>query len=299
MTTTTINTIEDLVRIMDEHPEWVEAMRVRLLSREVLELPRTIAILTETVESFAASTNKRLDTIEGRLDQHDVRFDAIDARFDTVDSRFDAVDSRFDAVDARFEAVDSRFDAVDARFEAVDSRFEAVDSRFEAVDSRFDTVDSRFDTVEDSIQKLRNEVAPIKAAHARNAGIEDAVTLAGDLGLRQAKSLTREELWEMAETSDTSDISTNELRSFRRADLILEAADTDGETCYVAVEISFTANGRDTTRAIRNAEFLRRFTGKRSIAAVAGLYRDNRIDEALESGSVFWHQLDPEQLEVE
>ena len=292
MTTTTINTIEDLVRIMDEHPEWVEAMRVRLLSREVLELPRTIAILTETVESFAASTNKRLDTIEGRLDQHDVRFDAIDARFDTVDSRFDAVDSRF-------EAVDSRFDAVDARFEAVDSRFEAVDSRFEAVDSRFDTVDSRFDTVEDSIQKLRNEVAPIKAAHARNAGIEDAVTLAGDLGLRQAKSLTREELWEMAETSDTSDISTNELRSFRRADLILEAADTDGETCYVAVEISFTANGRDTTRAIRNAEFLRRFTGKRSIAAVAGLYRDNRIDEALESGSVFWHQLDPEQLEVE
>ena len=278
MTTTTINTIEDLVRIMDEHPEWVEAMRVRLLSREVLELPRTIAILTETVESFAASTNKRLDTIEGRLDQHDVRFDAIDARFDTVDSRFDAVDSRFDAVDARFEA---------------------VDSRFEAVDSRFDTVDSRFDTVEDSIQKLRNEVAPIKAAHARNAGIEDAVTLAGDLGLRQAKSLTREELWEMAETSDTSDISTNELRSFRRADLILEAADTDGETCYVAVEISFTANGRDTTRAIRNAEFLRRLTGKRSIAAVAGLYRDNRIDEALESGSVFWHQLDPEQLEVE
>ena len=250
MTTTTINTIEDLVRIMDEHPEWVEAMRVRLLSREVLELPQKIAILTETVESFVASTNKRLDTVEARLDQHDVRFDAIDARFDTVDARFDAVDSRFESV-------------------------------------------------EDSIQKLRNEIAPIKAAHARNAGIEDAVAIAGDLGLRQAKSLTREELWEMAETSDTSDISTNELRSFRRADLILEAADNDGETCYVAVEISFTANGRDTTRAIRNAEFLRRFTGKRSIAAVAGLYRDNRIDEALESGSVFWHQLDPEQLEVE
>lgn len=242
MTTTTINTIEDLVRIMDEHPEWVEAMRVRLLSREVLELPQKIATLTETVEGFAASTNKRLDTVEARLDQHDVRFDAVDARFDVVDARFDAV--------------------------------------------------------ENSIQKLRDDIAPIKAAHARNAGIEDAVAIAGDLGLRQAKSLTREELWEMAETSDTSDISTSDLRSFRRADLILKAADKDGETCYVAVEISFTANGRDTDRAIRNAEFLRRFTGKRSIPAVAGLYRDNRIDEALESGMIFWHQLDPEQLEV-
>ena len=153
--------------------------------------------------------------------------------------------------------------------------------------------------MENSIQKLRNEVAPIKAAHARNAAIEDALAIAGDLGLRQAKTLTREELWEIAETADTSDISTSDLRSFRRADLILEAADNDGEACYIAVEVSFTANGRDTDRAIRNAEFLSRFTGKRSIAAVAGLYRDNRIDEALETGAVFWHQLDPEQLEVE
>ncbi|MXX25648.1 MAG: hypothetical protein F4Z82_09435 [Caldilineaceae bacterium SB0668_bin_21] len=66
MTTTAINTIEDLVRIMDNHPEWVEAMRVRLLSREVLELPQTMARLTETVDSFAASTNKRLDAVEVR-----------------------------------------------------------------------------------------------------------------------------------------------------------------------------------------------------------------------------------------
>ena len=64
MTTTAINTIEDLVRIMDNHPEWVEAMRVRLLSREVLEIPQTMARLTETVDNFAASTNKRLDAIE-------------------------------------------------------------------------------------------------------------------------------------------------------------------------------------------------------------------------------------------
>ena len=278
MTTTTINTIEDLVRIMDNHPEWVEAMRVRLLSREVLELPQTMARLTETVDSFAASTNKRLDTIEAHLAQHDTRFDAVDTRFDAVDTRFDAVDARFDAVDARFEAVDARFDTLDARFDAADSRFESV---------------------ENSIQKLRDEIAPMKAAHARNAAIDDAPSIAADLGLRQAKPLSRGEILEIIETADISGIPTHDLRSFRRADLIMEAADKDGETCYVAVEISFTANGRDTDRAIRNAVFMKRFTGKRSIAAVAGLYKDNRIAEALESGSVFWYQLDPEQLEVE
>ena len=174
-----------------------------------------------------------------------------------------------------------------------------MDARFDTVDSRFDAADSRFESVENSIQKLRTEIAPIKAAHARNAAIEDAALIAGDLGLTRTKTLTRGELWEIAQTADTSDIPTNELRSFRRADLILEAANQSGETCYIAVEISFTANGRDPARAIRNAAFLERFTGRRSIAAVAGLYKDNRIDEALASGSVFWHQLDPEQLEVE
>ena len=275
---TAINTIEDLVRIMDERPEWVEAMRVRLLTREVLELPQTIAKLAETVEKFIDSTNKRLDSIAARLDQHDARFDAVDARFDQVDARFEAVDARFDQVDARFEAVDARFDQVDTRFDAVDTRFQ---------------------TVNGSIQKLRDDIAPLKAAHARNAAIDDAIAIASDLGLRRTKNLTRDEVWELTESVDTSGIPTNELRSFRRADLVVEATDKNDEVCYVAVEISFTANGRDTIRAIRNAEFLNRFTGRRSYAAVAGLSRDNRVNEVFESGKVFWYQLDPDHLEVE
>ena len=254
---TAINTIEDLVRIMDERPEWVEAMRVRLLTREVLELPQTIAKLAETVEKFIDSTNKRLDSIAARLDQHDARFDQVDAKFEAVDARFDAVDTRFDAVDTKFQTVDN------------------------------------------SIQKLRDDIAPLKAAHARNAAIDDAIAIASDLGLRRTKNLTRDEVWELTESVDTSGIPTNELRSFRRADLIVEATDKNDEVCYVAVEISFTANGRDTIRAIRNAEFLNRFTGRRSYAAVAGLSRDNRVNEVFESGKVFWYQLDPDHLEVE
>ena len=253
----TINTIEDLVRIMDERPEWVEAMRARLLTKEILELPQRIASLTEQVDRFVASTNMRLDKIESRLEGHDARFDAIDARFD-------AVDARFDAVDARLDAVDDRFDAVEA-----------------------------------AIQKMRNDMAPLKAAHARNAALEDAIAIADDMGLRRTRTLSREDLWELTESADATGIPTNDLRSFRRADLVMEATDQNGDTCYIAVEISFTANGRDTTRAIRNAEFLTRLTGKSSYAVVAGLNRDNRIQESIAAGEVFWHQLDPDQLEVE
>ena len=88
-TVSTINTIEDLVRIMDERPEWVEAMRARLLTREVLELPQRISTLADKVDKYVESTNRRLDNIGTRLDGHDSRFDQMDARFDAVDARFD------------------------------------------------------------------------------------------------------------------------------------------------------------------------------------------------------------------
>lgn len=54
---TTINTIEDLIRLLDENPEWVEALRARLLTRELVEMPQTLARFIET-------TNLRFDALE-------------------------------------------------------------------------------------------------------------------------------------------------------------------------------------------------------------------------------------------
>ncbi len=119
------------------------------------------------------------------------------------------------------------------------------------------------------------------------------------MDLQRTKNLTIDDLSALVVSANTSGIPTNELRSFRRADLIMEAIDSNGVTCYIAVEISFTVNGRDTTRALRNAEFLTRFTGKPAYSAVVGLRRDDRIQYLISSGEVFWYQLDPEILEAE
>lgn len=36
---TTIHTIEYLIRLLDDNPEWADALRARLLTRELIELP--------------------------------------------------------------------------------------------------------------------------------------------------------------------------------------------------------------------------------------------------------------------
>ena len=203
-----INTMEDLIRLLDEKPEWVEALRARLLTRELIELPEKFA-------EFAKATN------------------------------------------------------------------------------------ARFVGLESQVQSLQDDSGMLKGAHARSAAIREASSIAREMNLYRTKNLSQDDLWALIDRADTVGIPNNALRSFRRADLIMEATDRDGALCYIAVEISFKVNGRDTTRALRNAEFLTRFTGQPAHAAVVGLRRDNRIHDLIKRGDVFWYQLDAEIMDVE
>jgi len=166
-------------------------------------------------------------------------------------------------------------------------------------DQRFDRVDQRMDKLDHRVDRLENDMGVLRGAHARNAAIEYADDIADELGLEMVRVLPGAEIRTLARSKGTKDIPANDLRSFRAADLIIEAKDRKGETCFVVVEVSFTANGRDTHRAIRNAGFMSRFTGKRAFPVVTGLRRDDGIRRVIASGDVHWYQLATESFEVE
>ncbi len=214
MPATKIDTIEDLIRVLDDHPEWLEALRMRLLTRELLELPQRLA-------EFIEAANQRFDRVEARLDR----------------------------------------------------------------------IEERQDRTETLLGKLIDNVGNLKGAHAKSVAKEEADIIANSLGLRLTRLLTGQEVGELALGQDAADLPRNELLSFRRADIVMETADADGAPCYVAVEVSYTVNGRDTTRAIRNADMLTRFTGKPARAVVAGLQIDDRVRSDVESGAIFWHEM--------
>ena len=86
----TFNTIDELIRILDEDPKLREALRARLLTQELLDLPAAhAAFVTETrafiagmeefrtetqafiaeMRVFVATTNRRLDSLEARMDR--------------------------------------------------------------------------------------------------------------------------------------------------------------------------------------------------------------------------------------
>ena len=282
----TINTIDDFLQVLDENPKWVEALRARLLSRQLIELPEKFA-------QFIEATDKRFEMLEQRFENFEQRLDRF---IEATDKRFEMLDKRFEMLEQRFERLEQRLD----RF------IEATDKRFENLETRVQSIQNDVSILKDAqvqnatrIQSIQNDLGMLKGAHARNAAIGEAPHIAQDMGFNWTKNLSQKNLWDLTKISDTSGIPTNELRSFHRADLIMEATGREGETCYIAVEISFTVNGRDTTRALRNAGFLTKFTGKPAYAAVVGLRRDDRVQDSIESGQVFWYQLPMEVLQAE
>ena len=147
-----------------------------------------------------------------------------------------------------------------------------------------DRTNARFARIEDDISNMRG-------AYARTNALGEAEDIAEDMGFQIVRSLTRDDMRELLRTSDTTGIAVSQQRSFREADLVIEAIDQNGATHYIAVEISNQADERDTHHAARNAEFLTPFTGKPAHAAIASVRNDLRIQSAIDSCQIYWHAL--------
>ena len=272
----TINTIEDLLRLLDENPEWLEALRARLLTRELLELPQTVANLSAEVAALS-----------GKVADLSTQMAALSAEVAALSAEVKAFIA---ATNARLDKLESDVGVLKEDVSVLKERH-VLKEDVKVLKEDVKVLDRR-------TESMQGDLGIVKAGHARSAAERNAVAIVRDMGLRFTAVLTQADLYDLADRADTSDIPKNTMQSFREADLVIEARDAQGETCYVAVEISFTVNGRDTERAIRNAELLTRFTGKAARAAVAGERMDDRVRERLDSGGVFWFGLTPHALGV-
>ena len=229
---TTINNMEDLMRVLDENPEWVEALRARLLTRELLELPQMVAELDE-----------RLARIE------------------------------------------------ENQAELARSQAALVGSHAQLAEAI-----ARLETRQD---RMQDDLGWIKGRIIYDIVRNDAGQIAREMGFELEKTFVRADLMELTRGQDVSDLPRGTLQSFHRADLVMQVADADGEQQYVAVEASFTVNGRDSRRALRNAELMTRFTGLPATAAVAGVRYDWELKDRIEFERLHWYEIPSEDLEAE
>ena len=251
-----IRTVERLMQTLDENPQLLEALRSRVLTRELLELPANHAKLAAWAEQIA----EQMAQLTERMDRLTERVDRIAEQLAQLTERVDRIEQQLT------QLVDS------------------VQQLREVVFELTERTDRRFDRIADDLTWLKDFAMVITAER-------QAMDIAEDLGLEYEKQLSQRAVRDLIRNQDTAGITPGDLRSFRNADMIIEATDADGQLNYIAVEISFTADQRDIDRPIRNAGYLTRFTGHPAHAVVASVRTDNRIHDIIKSGQIYWHQL--------
>jgi hypothetical protein len=183
-------------------------------------------------------------------------------------------------------------------FASVKVQLDKMANDLEEIKSDQDAVVEGIVRVNSRQQAMLNDVGQVKGGHARAEVVRKAEVIALDMGFDYVCNVEVGQLARWAQEYSNSGIESSDLRSFRDADLVMKAH-KGSETIYIAVEVSFTAHKSDVDRAVRNADYLRRFTGCEALPAIASMKNDNHVTEQVDNKLIHWHPISLRLLDPE
>ena len=255
---TTPDRITEILEEMDRNPELASALQARILGSEI---PQAVSQNQEQVLKIMEMQLKLASAMREN-------FGAVAGAIDNISSM----------VSDSITALAERMDRLETR---VDQRMDRLETRIDQLETR---VDQRMD-------RLENGISDMKGFYTEQKTAQQAEIITSDLNLQWVRILTPVELNRLALGEAGGQALTDELRSFREADLVIEARDEEGNTQYLAAEVSFTGAIRDTERALRNAELLTRITGHPARAVVASVTNDREAQREIEDKDIHWHHV--------
>ena len=255
---TTPDRITEILEEMDRNPELASALQARILGSEI---PQAVSQNQEQVLKIMEMQLKLASAMREN-------FGAVAGAIDNISSM----------VSDSITALAERMDRLETR---VDQRMDRLETRIDQLETR---VDQRMD-------RLENGISDMKGFYTEQKTAQQAEIITSDLNLQWVRILTPGELNRLALGEAGGQALTDELRSFREADLVIEARDEEGNTQYLAAEVSFTGAIRDTERALRNAELLTRITGHPARAVVASVTNDREAQREIEDKDIHWHHV--------
>ena len=234
---TTIDTMEDIIRILREQPDVREEVRRLILTDELLALPAQF--------------------IEMRKEQAEMRQEI------------------------------QHISQAQTEMQQAQTEMQQAQTRMQQAQTR----------MQNDIGMLKDDVGVLKGLSAfapteRRYGI-----IALELGLEPEYLLTPLEIVRLSMNDAARGIDQSVLQSFRDSDLIINARDSDGQSCYIAVEVSYTVGHSDIDRAIAHAELITRLTGAPAFPVVSGVRAAAVAETRLDSDAIHWHRLPRKTLD--
>ena len=299
---TEIRTIEDLVRIIQEHPEWRRELLVALLGEEFLHMPdrllRVEEVLAQLVESHARLTERvdRLTESHERLAGSHQRLaeshERLTARVEQLAESHERLTERVEQLAESHERLTERVDRLTESHERLaESHRQLAESHQRLTESHERLIEEvrelrtiveqlvfRMGRAESDIAHLRGEVLEIRYQ-------QRAPALFGYYVRRPRVINVGHFLDELREGGH--EFTQDEWIQLAAIDLIISARHPQTrEPLYLVVEVSRVIYPDDIQRAIERAEMLRQ-RGLTTYPAVAGEGIDPEAREMAERSKIF------------
>ena len=265
-----------LLQALQDDPEFLAQVRSLVLPAELVQLPERFAQFAAHVTAFIQ-----------RQEEFNARQEEFNARQEEFNADFRAFIQRQEEFNADFRAFIQRQEEFNADFRAFIQRQEETNTRQKGFNAR----------VEERLQRITDDLGILKGHAAGRIAREMSDDIAEHLGYEITQQLNGNDLRAMLRGSVAYDIPSSVRRSFYVADLVAKVQDQDGNQLFMAVEASYTADERDTRRAVRNAGLISRFTGLTAVAVVASLENDHAVQQLVDDGQVQWFQFQTQDLQ--
>ena len=232
---TTINTIEDLVRILREQPAWAETVRAVLLTEDLLDLPARFDRFVQSQEE----TNRHLSEVLAELKE---AHDDTRQRLIGLEERFERFVQSQEETNRRLEETSQRLSETLAELKEI-----SEDTR-----QRFTRMEGRFGNFE-GLQYERVVRPKAMARSHLTLGFDSFYIAlsqeAGRVDQRLVSTISHAKRDKLVTTADSGDLF--------ETDLII----SDESNRHAVFEISLTADTYDIRRARQRANILETITG--------------------------------------
>jgi uncharacterized protein YoxC len=255
----TVDDFQDLLRLLDQHPEWRAELRRHVLSDELLELPALMRQLAERVDRLAEAQARTADQLT-----------TLTARVDALAERADALTARVDALAEAQARTAEQLTTLTAR---VDALAEALTELATRVDSLADRVGSLSGKMLES--QYRERAGAYFSPLARRLQVVDPGRLADRLD----------------DAVEAGQLTASERTDVLQADIVLAGVRReDRAEIYLVVEVSTGIGPYDVERAAQRARLLAKL-GQPVLPVVAGEWIARETEAQARAAGV-WQMLD-------
>jgi hypothetical protein len=239
-----VEEFRDLVRILEERPEWRNELRRFILTDQLLALPEQMAELRAYTEQ----------------------------RFQALAAAQQRTEERLTALTAAQQRTEERLTALAAAQQRTEEHLTALAEAQRRTEERLTTVSTQLADLIQVVQTFATDLGDLKGRNLEYAYSTKVYAYFGRI-VRRAHALSPDELTSLLEDAiDGGVLSEEQAEDISLTDVIVRGRRrTNGAEVFLVVEVSWGVGPLDVERAMRRASLLARI-GTPALPVVAGTW---------------------------